>query len=155
MACLTSYITVSMLTAPSCRITAPKHFIKSLIGLDRLILMWNRLVTLCFLLIEHIYWVTNFLDKEWKEIVELGGRRSNQDMAGLARLDGNTSHMRVSFLLWRAMISWKCIKCSNGSPSSSYIYNLGNIKYGGASWWRIGRTNGEVDMSSNTLRVGS
>ena len=94
---MTACNTISMLIALNCRIVSPKCFIKSLIDLDCPILMWNRLVRLCFLLIEHIYWVTNFSDNARKEVIVLGRRRWNQYIVGLTRLDGNTFHRRASF----------------------------------------------------------
>ena len=43
---------------------------KTLIDSNRPILTWNILGTLYFFLIEHIYWVTYFLDKAQKEVIE-------------------------------------------------------------------------------------
>ena len=74
MACFTAYSIVFVLSASSCRIAASKRFIKSLIDSDRLILMWNRPMTLCFLLIEHMYKITNFSYKTQKDVIVVGGR---------------------------------------------------------------------------------
>ena len=103
IACLITYIFLSVLTTSSYRIAALKCFIMSLIDSDCSVLTWNILVTLCFLLIDHIYRVTNFSDKARTKVIELGGRWWNHDKAGPTRLDGNTLHKRASLPLWSVM----------------------------------------------------
>ena len=79
------------------RIVALKRFIKSLMNSDLSIWTWEMLVTLCFLMTEHIYCVTNFSAKHQKKLIVLGARPWNQDKAGLARLVRKTLHNRASF----------------------------------------------------------
>ena len=55
IACFTPCKIISGLTASSWRIVSPKRFIKSLMDLDLPIRKWKRLVTLYFLLTEHMY----------------------------------------------------------------------------------------------------
>ena len=113
---------------------APKFFIKSLMDSDHPIRKCKRLVTLCFLLTEHIYLVTNFSDKHWKEVIVFGDKWWNHDKAGPARLDGKTLHSRASLLVYSVMIWRKCIRWSKGSSRPLYIWNFGKTKCAGASW---------------------
>ena len=92
-----------MLTVSSYMISALKRFIKYLIDLYRPPQV-ELLATLRFLLIKHIYWVTNFSDKVRKEVTELGEGRWNQDRASPAKQDGNVLHMRASLSLCSIMI---------------------------------------------------
>ena len=72
MTCFTACRIVSRLTASSWRIAAPKRFIKSLMNSDCPIRTWKRLVTLCFLLTEHMYLGTNFSNRHQKEVTVFG-----------------------------------------------------------------------------------
>ena len=99
--------------------------------------------------------MTNFSDRQRKEVTVFRAKQWNHDRAGPAKLARKILHSLASLPVRRVIIWRKCIRWSKGSWRPSYIWNFGKVKYDGASWFKIKRINGEVDMSSNARNAGS
>ena len=60
-----------------------------------------------------------------KELIKPAPRPSNHLIATCPRLDGNTLHIKASFLEWIAILWMKWLTCCTGSVRPLYMVNVG------------------------------
>ena len=77
-------------------------------------------------------WAPNALVSSLKELIEPSLRPSNHLIVIGFRLDGNTLHIKVSFLEWTAILWLKWLTCSTRSVLPLYMVNVGWVNCWGS-----------------------
>ena len=90
-----------------------------------------------------------------KELMEPALRPSNHLIATSPKLDGNTLHIKASFLEWTTILWLKWLTCSTGSVLPLYMVNMGWVNYRGSLPCLIQRVKGELEIWLSALLMAS
>ena len=88
-----------------------------------------------------------------KELIEPSLRPSNYLIAIGPRLDGNTLHIKISFLEWTAILWLKWLTCSIESILPLYMVNVGWVNCRGSFPSLILRVKGDLEIWFKALPI--
>ena len=90
-----------------------------------------------------------------KESVEPAPRPSNHLITTGPKVDGNTLHIKDSFLECTTILWLKWLTCSTGSVRPLYMVNIGWVNYQGSLPPSILRVKGDLEIWFNALLIAS
>ena len=106
-------------------------------------------------LIHVIKRVPNAWVSSLKELLELAPRSSNHLIATGPKLDGNTLHIKASFLECTTIIWLKWLTCSIGFVRPLYMVNVGWVIRRGSLPSSILRVKGDLEIWLSALLIAS
>ena len=89
------------------------------------------------------------------ELIEPSPRLSNHLIATSPKLDGNTLHIKTSFLEWTTILWLKWLTCSTGSVQPLYMVNVGWVNRRWSFPPSILHVKGDLEIWFNTLLIAS
>ena len=97
----------------------------------------------------------NALVSSLKDLIEHSLRPSNHLIVTGPRLDGNTLHIKASFLEWTAILWLKWLTCSTGFVWPLYMVNVGWVNPWGSFRPSILCVKGNLEIWFNALLIAS